>query len=84
MPQAPRTALSSPLQFALHLLHRAGQRADGLFAAKVDNVLTPEGRRVWSQASPAVHATEEALLAPLAPADRAIFLKGLVLIAVVA
>src|SRR5688572_14270404 len=41
MPEAPTKALSSPLRSALHLLHRAGQRADGLFAGKVGNVLTP-------------------------------------------
>ena len=35
------TALSSSLQSVLHLLHRAGQRADGLFAGQVGNVLTP-------------------------------------------
>ena len=37
----PTTAPSSPLQSALHLLHRAGQRADNLFAGHVDNALTP-------------------------------------------
>src|SRR5262245_63343290 len=41
MPQAPATAAASPLQSALHLLHRAGQRADGLFAGHVGNSLTP-------------------------------------------
>jgi len=41
MPKVPTTALASPLQSALHLLHRAGQRADGLFAGHVGNVLTP-------------------------------------------
>jgi MarR family transcriptional regulator, temperature-dependent positive regulator of motility len=139
MPEAPTKARSSPLQSALHLLHRAGQRADGLFTGYVGNVLTPrqfailqavaetnglsqtdimaatgidrsrlvshgwlqrrrtkrdarlypvrltpEGRRVWSQAAPAARATEESLLAPLALADRATFLKALALIAAVA
>ena len=137
------TALSSSLQSALHLLHRAGQRADGLFTRYVGNVLTPrqfailqavgeanglsqtdimaatgidrsstaalvgrlvraarrrtrrdarlyavrltpEGRQVLSQASPAARATEESLLGPLALADRATFLKALALIAAVA
>jgi DNA-binding MarR family transcriptional regulator len=41
MPQARPTALSSPLQSALHLLHRAGQRADSLFAGLVGDALTP-------------------------------------------
>src|SRR2546421_4133150 len=40
MAQAPRTA-PSPLRSVLHLLHRAGQRADSLFAGLVDNALTP-------------------------------------------
>jgi DNA-binding MarR family transcriptional regulator len=146
MPEAPTKARSSPLQSALHLLHRAGQRADGLFTGYVGNVLTPrqfvilqavaetnglsqtdimaatgidrsstadlvrrlvshgwlqrrrtkrdarvyavsltpEGRRVWSQAVPAARATEESLLAPLALAHRATFLKALALIAAVA
>ena len=35
------TASSSPLQSALHLLHRAGQKADSLFAGHVSNALTP-------------------------------------------
>jgi MarR family transcriptional regulator, temperature-dependent positive regulator of motility len=140
------TALSSSLQSALHLLHRAGQKADGLFTRYVGNVLTPrqfailqavgeanglsqtdimaatgidrsstaalvgrlvsygwlkrrrtrrgarlyavrltpEGRQVLSQASPAARATEESLLGPLALADRATFLKALALIAAVA
>ena len=145
MPEAPTKALSSPLQSALHLLHRAGQRADGLFTGYVGNVLTPrqfailqavaeanglsqtdimaatgidrsstadlvrrlvshgwlqrrrtkrdarlyavrltpEGRRVWSQAAPAARANEDSLLAPLALADRMTFLKALALIAAV-
>ena len=41
MPEAPTKARSSPLQSALHLLHRAGQRADGLFTGYGGNVLTP-------------------------------------------
>jgi DNA-binding MarR family transcriptional regulator len=41
MSKAPSTAAASPLQSALHLLHRAGQRADSLFSTRVDNSLTP-------------------------------------------
>jgi DNA-binding MarR family transcriptional regulator len=41
MPQAPPTAAPSPLQSLLHLLHRAGQRADALFARRVSDALTP-------------------------------------------
>ena len=41
MAQAPSTAPSSPLQSVLHLLHRAGQRADGLFAHHIGGELTP-------------------------------------------
>ena len=41
MAQAPSTAPSSPLQSVLHLLHRAGQRADGLFARHIGGDLTP-------------------------------------------
>jgi len=40
MAQAPRTA-PSPLRSVLHLLHRAGQRADSVFAGHVGNALTP-------------------------------------------
>ena len=40
MPQV-RTTASSPLQSVLHLLHRAGQRADGLFARHAGTALTP-------------------------------------------
>jgi DNA-binding MarR family transcriptional regulator len=42
MPQA-RTTASSPLlaSSVLHLLHRAGQRADGLFARHAGTTLTP-------------------------------------------
>jgi DNA-binding MarR family transcriptional regulator len=40
MPQARATA-SSPLLSVLHLLHRAGQRADGLFAHHAGTTLTP-------------------------------------------
>ena len=40
MPQV-RTAASSPLLSVLHLLHRAGQRADGLFARHAGTTLTP-------------------------------------------
>jgi DNA-binding MarR family transcriptional regulator len=141
----PTTARSSPLQSALHLLHRAGQKADSLFAGHVDNALTPrqfailqavaeadglsqtgimaatgidrsstadlvgrlvshgwlhrrrtkrdarlyavrltpEGRRVWSQAVPAARATELMLLSYLEPADRTAFLKALAVIAAV-
>jgi MarR family transcriptional regulator, temperature-dependent positive regulator of motility len=39
--------------------------------------LTSEGRRAWSQAAPAVRATEDILLSPLAPAERAAFLEAL-------
>jgi DNA-binding MarR family transcriptional regulator len=41
MPQARPTALLSPLQSVVHLLHRAGQRADSLFADRVGDALTP-------------------------------------------
>jgi hypothetical protein len=41
MPQARPTALLSPLQSVAHLLHRAGQRADSLFAGGVGDILTP-------------------------------------------
>src|SRR5438552_4454995 len=40
MPQV-RTTASSPLLSVLHLLHRAGQRADGLFARHAGTTLTP-------------------------------------------
>src|SRR5712672_329417 len=40
MPQVRPTA-SSPLLSVLHLLHRAGQRADGLFARYAGTALTP-------------------------------------------
>ena len=40
MPRGRRTA-PSPLQSVVHLLHRAGQRADGLFARHVGTTLTP-------------------------------------------
>ena len=36
-----RTTTSSPLLSVLHLLHRAGQRADGLFASHAGTGLTP-------------------------------------------
>jgi DNA-binding MarR family transcriptional regulator len=144
MPQARSTAASpSPLQSALHLLHRAGQRADGLFSGRVGNSLTPrqfavlqavaeadglsqtgimaatgidrsstadlvrrlvshgwlqrrrtrrdarvyavrltsEGRHAWTQAAPAMRATEETLLSFLAPAERLAFLRALATIA---
>lgn len=41
MAQAPSTAPWSPLQSVLHLLHRAGQRADGLFVHHIGGELTP-------------------------------------------
>ena len=40
MPQGPR-ASASPLQSLLHLLHRAAQRADAVFASHVGVALTP-------------------------------------------
>lgn len=143
MPQPRPTALSSPLQSALHLLHRAGQRADSLFAGHVGDVLTPRqfavlqavaeadglsqtgimaatgidrsstadlvrrlvshgwllrrrtrrdarlyavrltpaGRRVWSEAAPALCATEETLLSSLTMAERLAFTKALAAVA---
>jgi DNA-binding MarR family transcriptional regulator len=143
MPQPRPTTLSSPLQSALHLLHRAGQRADSLFAGHVGDGLTPRqfavlqavaeadglsqtgitaatcidrsstadlvrrlvshgwllrrrtrrdarlyavrltpaGRRVWSEAAPALRATEETLLSSLTMAERVAFAKALAAIA---
>jgi len=40
MLQGP-TASASPLQSLLHLLHRAGQRADAVFASHAGSALTP-------------------------------------------
>src|SRR5215207_7461341 len=41
MPQARPTAPLSPLQSVVHLLHRARQRADSLFADRVGDTVTP-------------------------------------------
>ena len=143
MPQARPTAPSSPLQSVVHLLHRAGQRADSLFADRVGDIvtprqfavlqavaeadglsqtgimaatgidrssiadlvrrlvshgwlqrrrtkrdarlyavrLTPEGRRIWSEAAPALRATEETLLSSLTSSERVAFIKVLAVIA---
>ena len=143
MPQARPTAPSSPLQSLVHLLHRAGQRADSLFADRVGDIvtprqfavlqavaeadglsqtgimaatgidrssiadlvrrlvsqgwlqrrrtkrdarlyavrLTPEGRRIWSEAAPALRATEEMLLSSLTSSERVAFTKVLAVIA---
>src|SRR5215204_3211447 len=143
MPQARPTTFPSPLQSVVHLLHRAGQRADSLFAdgvgdtvtprqfavlqavAEADGLsqtgimaatgidrssiadlvrrlvshgwlrrrrtkrdarlyavrLTPEGRRVWSEAAPALCATEETLLSSLSLTERVAFVKALSVVA---
>ena len=63
-------AHESPERYLLIVLFAssASRRPEGL---------TPAGRRVWSEAVPAVRAMEETLLSSLTMAERVAFVKAL-------